>query len=54
MSSTIEDIIYEVIRLDIREEFDARFTAINKDEKYRYIPLSYKYEMALNMTYCKI
>jgi len=51
MSSTIEDIIYEVISLNVREEFDANIKLINNSSKHLYTPLSSKYSMALHMIY---
>lgn len=51
MSSTIEDILYEVITLNVREEFEANIKLINNSGKHLYTPLSSKYSIALYMIY---
>jgi len=51
MSSTIEDILYEVITLNVREEFEANIKLINNSGKHLYTPLSSKYSIALHMIY---
>jgi len=51
MNSTIEDILYEVITLNVREEFEANIKLINNSGKHLYTPLSSKYSIALYMIY---